>query len=207
MEAVMRVNLGSIFGFHVQASDGELGHVHDCYFDDHLRVIRYFIVDTRKWLLGRRVLISPASVGTPDMEKRLLPVHLTKTQVRHSPDFNTDLPVSLQQEELLARHYEWPQYWDGLPFGAAVGMPLETPTELEGQIPHGDPHLRSAAEVRGYEAWTPTGKLGVIREIIADSETWKILAFILDDGKSTIEIPAEKADEINWREERVEIEK
>lgn len=204
----MRVNLGSIFGFRVLASDGELGHVHDCYFDDHLRVIRYFVIDTRNWLLGRRVLISPASVGSPDLVKRLLPVHLTKTQVRHSPDFNSDLPVSLQQEEMLARHYEWPQYWDGLPFGSVVGMPfgvVEGPAEIKPEIPQGDPHLRSAAEVRGYEVWSKSAKLGVIKEIIANAETWKIEAFVIDDGKTQQEIPAEKADEINWRDERVEI--
>jgi sporulation protein YlmC with PRC-barrel domain len=200
----MRVNLGSILGFQVSAQDGELGHVHDCYFDDHDRIIRYFVVDTRKWLLGRRVLISPASVGAPDFEKRLLPVNLTKTQVRHSPDFNTDLPVSLQHEELLAQHYEWPQYWDGLPFGSVVGMPLAA-AEPVLDTPHGDPHLRSVAEVRGYDAWSQTVKVGTVKEIIADSETWKILAFLIDDGKTPFEIPAENTGDIDWQEERVEI--
>jgi hypothetical protein len=60
----------------IAASDGDLGSVHDLYFDDEAWVVRYLVLDTRwgKWLPGRLVLISPISVNQPDWVSRRLSV-------------------------------------------------------------------------------------------------------------------------------------
>lgn len=42
-------------GYNIQASDGRIGDVSDLYFDDHLWVIRYLVVDVSTWLPGRLV--------------------------------------------------------------------------------------------------------------------------------------------------------
>ena len=42
----------------IGATDGDIGRVKDFYFDDDAWVVRYLVVDTGAWLLGRRVLIS-----------------------------------------------------------------------------------------------------------------------------------------------------
>jgi len=49
----------AVSGHHVEASDGEIGHVEDFLVDDRTWAIRYLIVDTRDWLPGKKVLISP----------------------------------------------------------------------------------------------------------------------------------------------------
>ena len=69
----------------IGATDGTIGSVKDCYFDDETWVIRYLVIETGAWLMGRDVLISPFSIGEPDDEGRLLPVSITKDQVRNSP--------------------------------------------------------------------------------------------------------------------------
>ena len=77
--------------FVIAATDGTVGHVEDFYFDDGAWVIRYLVVDTGTWLSSRKVLISPIAIGHPDWAAKLLPVSITKEQVRNSPDVDTCL--------------------------------------------------------------------------------------------------------------------
>jgi len=81
-------SINSMIGFGIKATDGDLGNVNDFYFDDETWTIRYLVVDTGKWLSGRKVLISLASVGEPDWKSLKLSVTLTRDQVRHSPDID-----------------------------------------------------------------------------------------------------------------------
>ena len=50
----------------LRASDGDIGHVKDFYFDDEKWVVRYVVVDTGRWILDRLVLISPHAFGNLD---------------------------------------------------------------------------------------------------------------------------------------------
>ena len=52
-----------LFGNKLGASDGDLGHVKDFYFDDQNWVVRYVVADTGNWLPGRQVLLSPHAFG------------------------------------------------------------------------------------------------------------------------------------------------
>jgi len=85
-------------GYAIRATDGDLGHVKDVYFDDRQWVVRYLIVETGSWLASRKVLISPFAIDHPDWTGKVLPVSITKEQVKNSPDIDTDKPVSRQNE-------------------------------------------------------------------------------------------------------------
>lgn len=47
----------------IGATDGPIGTVKDFYFDDEAWVVRDVVGETRKWLGGRKVLITPYSLG------------------------------------------------------------------------------------------------------------------------------------------------
>ncbi len=49
-----------VFGYHIEAADGEIEHSEGFVVDDEAWAIRYLNVATRKWLPGKKVLISPA---------------------------------------------------------------------------------------------------------------------------------------------------
>jgi hypothetical protein len=49
-------------GYHIHATDGEIGHVGDLLIDGADWGIRYLIVDTRNWWFGKHVLMSPYAV-------------------------------------------------------------------------------------------------------------------------------------------------
>ena len=46
-----------MIGYHIEATDGEIGHVEDFLVEDSSWAIRYMIVDTRNWWPGRKVLV------------------------------------------------------------------------------------------------------------------------------------------------------
>ena len=50
----MLVTVKDLEGYAIHASDGDIGHVRDVYFDDQTWVVRYLAVDTGGWLTGRK---------------------------------------------------------------------------------------------------------------------------------------------------------
>jgi sporulation protein YlmC with PRC-barrel domain len=151
------------------------------------------VVKTGGWLDGRKVLISPAALGTPDWESRTFSVNLTKEQVRNSPNIDTKKPVYRQHEEELHMYYAWPTYWGnnfyaGGLYGIATIPPLladEKPPEPE-TVPKkntDDPHLRSTEKVTGYHIHTLDGDIGHVEDFILDDNTLDILGLMIDTSR------------------------
>ena len=92
----MLLSLDDLKQYAIHATDGEVGRVKDFYFDDLGWTIRYLVVDTGSWLMGRQVLISPMAVGKPNWNYKTLPVDITQEMVKNSPDINTDKPLRRQ---------------------------------------------------------------------------------------------------------------
>jgi len=55
----MLQNINELYGNKLAASDGDIGHVKDFYFDDKIWVIRYLVADTGSWLTGAPRPLSP----------------------------------------------------------------------------------------------------------------------------------------------------
>ena len=104
-------NINSLIGYSVKATDGTIGIVDDFYFDDETWTIRYLIVESGDWLSGRKVLISPQALLPTNWENETFPINLTKKQIKKSPNIDTDMPVSRQQEIQLNEYYPWTNYW------------------------------------------------------------------------------------------------
>ena len=67
-------SIKKLYGEKLRASDGEIGHVKDFYFNYQKWVVRYVVVDTGSWLLGRLVLIAPYAFGRLDQDRAFLQV-------------------------------------------------------------------------------------------------------------------------------------
>jgi hypothetical protein len=116
-------------GYAIRATDGVIGEVADFFFDDEDWVIRYLVVDAGTWLRGRHVLISPVAIGHPDWMAQLLPVSITKDQVKNSPDIDTRKPVSRQHETEHLGYYGYPFYWGGAGLWGMGAYPGSLTTE------------------------------------------------------------------------------
>lgn len=75
-------------GFHLLATDGEIGHVDDFLVNDDW-TLRYLVVDTSNWLGGKWVLISTAALEEVDSPAKQIRVKLTRDQISHSPTVDT----------------------------------------------------------------------------------------------------------------------
>lgn len=171
----MNYSANLLRGFALHALDGEIGKVHDLYFDDLAWQVRYLVVQTGTWLRSRKVLISTPHLGHMDLEHKNIHVDLTMDQVQQSPDIDTEMPVSRQHEEILHRYYGWPFYWDsmsGLPGNMEAWIPV--PEGIKESEAKGDPHLRSTREVAGYHMHASDGNIGHIEDFILEDDSWKI---------------------------------
>jgi hypothetical protein len=101
-----------VSGHHVEASDGEIGHVEDFLIDDQTWAIRYLIVDTKDWLPGKRVLISPKWIERVSWSEKQVVVDLTREAIGQAPEYPDSPPLTRDQEIALHRHYGRPGYWD-----------------------------------------------------------------------------------------------
>lgn len=183
------------YGVTIKAVDGDAGHVGDFYFDSEDWTIRYLVVDTGGWLSGRKVLISPFAVVDVRWDDRELEVSLTKSEVENSPDIDLAKPVSRQQFLELHEYYGWPAYWGGsMMMGTAtpgvypmvMGGIRELERELEEEGPQekyrGDPYLRSARFVSGYQIEATDGRIGRVDDYLLADKEWIIRYVLVDTG-------------------------
>ena len=110
-------SLREVYGKKLGASDGDIGHVKDFYFNDQQWAIRYVVADTGSWLSGRLVLISPHAFGNLHQNCDCLLVNLTRQQIENSPAIESHKPVSLRYQA----------YWDGVETWGAGGFPEAPP--------------------------------------------------------------------------------
>jgi hypothetical protein len=75
-------------GFHLIATDGEIGHVDDFLVDANWTV-RYLVVDTSNWIGGKSVLISPAALEKVDSPAQELRVRMKREEIERSPSVET----------------------------------------------------------------------------------------------------------------------
>ena len=100
-----------VFGYTIQARDGEIGHLAD-FLVDETWVIRYMIIDTRDWLPGKEVLVPPTWVKSINSEDSEFEVDLSRETVQNSPEYNPVEPVNREYETTLYEHYGRPKYWE-----------------------------------------------------------------------------------------------
>ena len=223
--------LNDLQDYAIRATDGDIGHIADFYFDDEAWVIRYLVVDTGNWLSSRKVLISPIAIGRPDWTAKVLPVSITKEQVRDSPDIDADKPVSRQHEMRYLGYYGYPYYWGGAglwgggsypnmmvpAYGGFVETPHSTQSKAEKSFARAeparhqndDPHLRDCKVVMRYHMQASDGDIGHIDGLIFDDETWAIRYMIVNTSNwwlgHQVLIPPQWISAVSWHDATVSI--
>lgn len=100
-----------VIGYHVQALDGEIGHIDEMIADREEWIVRYLAVDTRNWLPGKKVLVAPEWVDKVSWEDRLVFFGVGREKIKNGPEYNPSDPVNRQLEERLYDYYGRPKYW------------------------------------------------------------------------------------------------
>lgn len=94
-----------VTGYHIHAMDGEIGHVQDFIVQDSDWGIRYLLVDTRNWLPGRRVLVSPMWVTDVNWAEEQVYANLPRETIRESPAFDAARLASAQYQQQIEDYF------------------------------------------------------------------------------------------------------
>lgn len=100
-------------GYHIQGRDGGIGHVEDFIVDDATWQIRYLVINTSNWGLGKKVLVSPDWIDRVSWAQRKVFVDLSRQGIRTSPEWNSDAGVNREYEVRLYDYHGRPAYWAG----------------------------------------------------------------------------------------------
>jgi hypothetical protein len=214
----MLQSIKQLYGNKLGASDGDIGHVKDFYFDDQNWVIRYLVADTGSWLPGRQVLISPHAFGSLQQAGKVLRANLTRKQIEDSPPIESHKPVSRQYEEEYYNYYSWPYYWQGtmsssmsvFPILGLPSKPLLSEVDKARDrhaADHADPHLRSTQAVDGYHIKATDGIIGHFGDFMMDDESWAIRQLVIKTGHllsgKKVQISTSTVDRISFDESTV----
>ena len=223
-------NVNDLHGFSVAASDGPIGEIRDCYFDDQAWTIRFFVVETGAWLGGRKVLISPIAIHGLDWAAKSLSASLTRARVKASPDVDTNKPVSRQHEVEQFGYYGYPFYWGegqlwgggprpGMSLAGYGSAPLPTKARatadfVDAQVKlhrerGDDPHLRSCRAIERYHIHATDGDIGHVDSLLVDDAAWVIRYLVVNTsdwwlGHQTLVAPPWIAD-IGWLDATVSV--
>lgn len=215
-------DLKELDDYTISASDGNIGAVKDFLFDDLSWAVRYFVVETGSWLSSHKVLISPIAIQKADWKNKILPVLITKDQVKNSPNLDADKPVSRQHEMDYLNFYGYPYYWEGNQLWGGDMYPyLLNPdynnalSELRDpknnhffdeskreNLQKSDPDLRSAKEIVGYHIHAIDGDIGHVSGLLVEEDTWAVRYLVIDTsnwwGGHQVLISPEWIKKVQW---------
>jgi hypothetical protein len=100
-----------VTGYHIEAIDGKLGHVENFIMDDETWAIRYLVVNTSNWGLGRKLLVAPNWVERVSWEDSKVAVDLSLLTLKNSPEFDETKPITRDYEHRLYEYYQRSAYW------------------------------------------------------------------------------------------------
>ena len=77
----------AVSGYHIQTSDGTIGHVTDFMIDDKSWAIRHLVVETGNWFSGKEIVISPKHIERISYEESKVFVNMTKEAIAGAAEY------------------------------------------------------------------------------------------------------------------------
>jgi hypothetical protein len=177
------VKLNDLNAYNCEAADGKIGPYGDIYFDASRFAVRFLVVNTQEWLTGRKVLLSPFTIGTIDEQNQLIYIELDRQQIRNSPPLGADQPVTRRYEEQYFKYYGWPPYWDNIswPHTRLLRASSISATRPNRSLPsHSENHLHRASQILGYGVAVAEGRIGKLSDFVIDTHYWVIRYMEID---------------------------
>lgn len=101
----------AVKGYHVHASDGDIGHIQGFIVDDTTWSIRYLIVNTSNWWLGHEVLVSPEWIQAISWSESKVTTNLDRQAIKSSPVYDESAVLNRDAEVVIYNHYDRNGYW------------------------------------------------------------------------------------------------
>src|SRR5665213_3082452 len=211
-------NASAINKYAIEATDGPIGTVSDFLFDDAHWKVRWLVVDTGKWLTGRKVMVPTSVLEHPNPREQVFSVKLTQQQIENSPSIGLDQAVSREDERGAYEHYGLSPYWGAGYLGGYRAQWGSTPFPTSGDVDRNlqiadaerdrhNPGLRSFELITGYHVESRDGDIGHVEDFLVEDADWSIHFLVVDTrnwwpGKRVL-ISPRSVIEIDWQEEMV----
>jgi hypothetical protein len=102
----------AVNSYDIESDDGEIGAVCDFIFDERSWEIIYLVIDTGRWLPGRKVLISPRWIESIDWSRSKVKAHLARETIKNAPGYDKPATITRDYEERLFAYYGQSGYWE-----------------------------------------------------------------------------------------------
>jgi hypothetical protein len=177
--------------YRLSARDGEIGRVREFFFDDKTWNIHYLIADTGDWFGGRRVLIPPDTLQPPVDSEKVIPIDLTKDQIRNSPALEA---AARALQPCVLPHYPTVgvSTYPGLPDGKAGFSGRHRGDDV-------DSSLHTTADVARCKIAATDGQIGILTDLVIADQPWIIRYVIADtlNGRKS-PISTRWIDHVDW---------
>ncbi|MFA9379209.1 MAG: PRC-barrel domain-containing protein [Lachnotalea sp.] len=104
----------TVSGYTIDAIDDKIGHVDDFIIDDENWKIQYIEIDTKNWIPGKKILISPNWIENVNWGDSKVSVNLYCEEIRQSPEYTNEAIIDRDYEIRLHQHYKRKAYWTDL---------------------------------------------------------------------------------------------
>ncbi len=91
--------------YHIAATDGLIGYVNGFLVDDASWSIRYLVIDTGNWLLGRKVMVGLHEISSINKGEGEIQVNLSRDAIRQSPEYDSTKLLARAHGTQPHRHY------------------------------------------------------------------------------------------------------
>lgn len=79
-------SINDVVGHKIMAADGPIGSLENFVFDDKSWALRHLVVDTRKRLPGKHILVIPELIARISWSERAVFVKMTREAIETSPE-------------------------------------------------------------------------------------------------------------------------
>jgi len=79
-------SVNEVRGYHIEAQDGEIGHVKDFLINPDMWWVQSMVVDTRNWLPGKKVVVPPRQIDKVRWTERKVFVEMLRDELMASPE-------------------------------------------------------------------------------------------------------------------------
>jgi hypothetical protein len=197
------ISTNDLLQLKLRARDGDIGMVTDLVFSDSDWAIRELIAETGGWLFGRRLSIDPDDVQEPDLVNGVLPVELTKEQVRNGPDVAKPAPAPIS-DEILA--WNESNAMASVPENVLLGGATVPTQPLITETPPPTLHLRTLSDLEGYIVLADDEAIGRLAGFLVDPIAWDLTIALVQldssDGPIVL-LPTRLIAELGWPEHAV----
>ena len=171
-------NASAIKGYHIAATDGDVGHIDDILIDHASWTVRWLVVHTGSWLNERAVCLPAWALARPDPDAHSLKVSLTRGQIESSPAIDDERMLSSEQQAIISEHYAGLRRAAGAPRTGDVDTLIRADPVTTGRAQD----LVSLNVLTNATVEALDGEIGHVESLIVDPRTWTIRYLVVHTG-------------------------